>query len=386
MVDQIEDAATPQPHQAGGGGQLPRTWVDVDLSAVRHNTAVLTPPHSDLLVMIKGNGFGHGAVEIARTVLAAGAHWLGASFIADGIELRSASPDAPILVTTEALPGEEEPALRASLDMTVYSQDAINRLGEASRRVGTTPRVHIKLNTGLNRVGAPPKDAVALTNQAVAAGLEVRGLWTHFANSEQLDDPTTDAQLHRLLAAAAALEAAGHRRPRLHAANTAAILAHPSTHLDLVRAGIGIFGFAPDAALPRAGELIPALSWCTSVRHVKRLDAGQGVSYGFTARTSKPTTVATLPVGYFDGYPRCLSNRGDVLIRGRRCRVLGAIAMDQMLIDCADEPIEVGDEVVLIGAQGDQTVTALELATAAGTVVDEILGGISARAPRFYRT
>ncbi|MCV7225781.1 alanine racemase [Mycolicibacterium komossense] len=356
----------------------------MDLAAVRHNTAVLTPHRSALLVMVKGNAYGHGAFEIARTVLDAGAQWLGVSFVEEGIGLRSASLTAPILVTTEAPRGDEERALRAGLDLTVYSFAAIDRVADAGRRTGTTPRVHIKLNTGLNRVGAPPEQAAALADRAVAAGLDVRGVWTHFAVAEQLGNPATETQLNRMLVAAETIRSSGRCDPWLHAANTAAILAYPEAHLDMVRAGIGIYGYLPDHDLPRAHEIEPALAWRTSVSHVKRLAAGQGVSYGFTARTTAPTTVATVPVGFADGYPRRLSNRADVLVHGRRFPIMGTIAMDQMLIDCGDQPVDVGDDVTLIGAQGAQVVTVDELAALAGTIADEILCGIHPRVPRHY--
>lgn len=384
VVDRPARVSNSQVHQSAVSSARPRTWVEVDLAAVRHNTAVLTPPDSALLVMVKGNAYGHGAVEVARTVLAAGAQWLGVSFVEEAIDLRSASLAAPILVTTETTPGDEERALRTGLDLTVYSFAAIDRVAEAGRRTGTTPRVHIKLNTGLNRVGAAPEQASALADHAVANGLDVRGVWTHFAVAEQAGNPATEAQLNRMLMATETIQSVRRCDLWLHAANTAAILAYPQAHLDMVRAGIGIYGCLPDHGLPRAGEIEPTLTWRTSVSHVKRLDAGQGVSYGFTARTTAPTTVATVPVGFADGYPRCLSNRAHVLIRGHRFPVMGTIAMDQMLIDCGDQPIEVGDEVTLIGAQGAQVLTVDELAELAGTIVDEILCGIHPRVPRHY--
>jgi alanine racemase len=244
--------------------------------------------------------------------------------------------------------------------------------------------VHLKVNTGLNRVGVATAGALGLVGHAVGAGLDVRGVWTHFAVADDVDHPATALQLARLRDAVRDITAAGHPTGLLHAANTAAILAHPGAHLDLVRAGIGIYGLSPDAALPGAGDLVPVLSWRTTVTYVKRVEAGEGVSYGFTARTARPATVATIPVGFADGYPRCLSNRGEALIRGTRFPILGTIAMDQMLVDCGDDVVDVGDEVVLIGRQGSHVVTAEELAGLAGTIVDEILCGISTRVPRRY--
>lgn len=361
-----------------------RTWVEVDLAALQHNVAVLSRPKSALLAMVKGNGYGHGAVEVARAVLRSGARWLGVSFIDEAVALRSAGFTASILVTTETIGGQEQRALEADIDLTVYSHRSIDALAYASRCTHTTPRVHIKVNTGLNRVGAPADEVVALVNHAAKAGLNVCSLWTHFAVAEDLTNPTTSVQLDKLLKAAASLRAAGHRIPLLHAANTAAILAHPAAHLDMVRAGIGLYGFSPDDTLPRAKELLPTLSWHTRVTHVKRVNAGEGISYGFTAHTTRPTTIATLPVGFADGYPRVLSNRAHVLVNGRRFPVVGTIAMDQMLIDCGDEAVEVDDTATLIGGHGTQAVTVPELSTLAGTIVDELLCGISTRVPRRY--
>ncbi|OBC10044.1 alanine racemase [Mycobacterium sp. 852013-50091_SCH5140682] len=360
-----------------------RTWAEVDAAAIRHNVAILTPPSSALLVMVKGNAYGHGAFEVARMLSELGVDWLGVSFVDEGLALRARTLATPILVTTEAAAGEERRAVEAELDLTVYSASAIERLAEVSARTGLKPRVHIKVNTGLNRVGVPPAAVASLTSHALSAGLKVRSIWTHFAVAEETANPATEVQLSLLLGAAAKV-GVGAGRPWLHAANTAAILAHPHAHLDLVRAGIGAYGYLPDDQLPRADQFIPALSWRTRVTHVKRLAAGEGISYGFTGRTSQPTTVATVPVGFADGYPRNLSNRGHVLISGQRHPIIGTIAMDQMMVNCSDAPVAVGDEVTLIGAQDDQVISAEEIATLAGTIVDEILCSIHPRVPRHF--
>ena len=366
-------------------GAFARTWVDVDTSALRRNIELLTPPTGVLLVMVKGNAYGHGTVEVARVALESGAQWLGVSFVSEGLELRAANVNAPILVTTEVTPGEELRAVEADLDLTIYSEGCVDRLSVAARRLGLTPRVHLKINTGLNRVGAQPDSAPGLARRAADAGLRIRGIWTHFAVAEELDNPASDVQLALLCETSARINLPnGASRPLLHAANTAAILARADTHLDMVRAGIGVYGYLSDRELPRADEFAPALSWRAMVSFVKRVDAGQGISYGFTAQTSRPTTIATVPVGFADGYPRCLSNRGEVLIGGRRHSITGTIAMDQMLIDCGDERVDVGDEVTLLGRQGSHTITADELAHLAHTISDEILCRIHPRVPRRY--
>lgn len=363
---------------------LRRSDVWVDLSAIRHNVNVLTAPPAALLVMVKGDGYGHGRVEVARTVIDAGAHWLGVTFVEEGVELRQALPETPVLLTTEAAPGEDEVAVMSDLDMTVYSHRALDAIAKFATGSGKAARVHIKVNTGLNRVGASCADVLSLVRHAFSAGIEVRGLWTHFAVADDVTDPTTNRQLARLLDTVASVRAAGYPVPIVHAANTAAILAHPNAHLNMVRAGDGIYGISPGDALPRADELKPALTWRTVVRHTKPVAAGEGVSYGFTGRATRTTTVATLPVGFADGFPRILSNRAHVLINGTRRPVIGTIAMDQMMVDCGDEPVAYGDEVTLIGLQGNEVITVDELAGLAGTVADEILCGISQRVPRRY--
>ena len=359
--------------------------MDVDTAAIRRNAELLTPPTGVLLVMVKGNAYGHGTSEVARVVLEAGAQWLGVSFVSEGLDLRAANINAPILVTTEATPGEELRAVEADLDLTVYSEGAIDRLGAAARLSGLTPQIHLKVNTGLNRVGTQPTSAPALAQRATDAGLHIRGVWTHFAVAEEPDNPSSDDQLALLLETSSQISMPDSAsRPMMHAANTAAILTRPEAHLDMVRAGIGVYGYLTGHGLPHADDFAPALSWRASVSFVKRVEAGQGISYGLTARTTRPTTIATVPVGFADGYPRCLSNRGEVLIGGRRHSIIGTIAMDQMLIDCVDERVDVGDEVTLIGSQGRHTITAEEVARLADTITDEILCRIHPRVPRRY--
>jgi alanine racemase len=236
----------------------------------------------------------------------------------------------------------------------------------------------------MHRVGVwPPDAAAAFCRDVVDAGLRVEGLWTHFAASES-DEAGTREQLARLLAAREALEAAGIAPSMLHAANSAATILYPEAHLDLVRPGAAVYGVDPGGGLgPRAG-LRPALSWRSAVTMVKRLPAGERLSYGWRYTLDRESTVATVPVGYEDGYPRALGGRAEVLIRGRRHRVAGTVTMDQLLVDCGDAEIAPGDEVVLLGAQGAERITAEDLAAHLGTIGYEIVTAISERVPREY--
>jgi len=245
--------------------------------------------------------------------------------------------------------------------------------------------VHLKVDTGMHRVGVwPPAAAAGFARAVVAAGLELEGLWTHFACSEE-DEALTRRQLGELVAVNDELRAGGGQTRYLHAANSAATILYPETHLDMVRPGAAIYGIDPGGGLAARAGLRPALTWRSAVTMVKRLRAGEAVSYGHRYRLERDANVATVPVGYEDGYARVLSSRADVLIRGRRHRVAGTVTMDQILVDCGDHDVTPGDEVVLIGQQGGERITAEELAGLIGTIGYEVVTTISERVPREYR-
>jgi alanine racemase len=359
------------------------TVVEVDLDAVRHNVRALTPPGSQLMAVVKSDAYGHGAVPVARAALDAGATWLGVALVEEGIELRDAGIEAPILVLSEFPRGSEKDALASGLTPTVYSEAGVDGVAEAARAVGRSTAVHLKVDTGMHRVGLwPPEAAPELARRIVDADLVLEGLWTHFASAET-DDHLTREQLDRLLGAAAAVRAAGIEPALLHAANSAGTIRFPESHLDLVRVGVALFGLAAGPGLD-AG-LQPALTWRSAVTVVKRLPAGERISYGQTYELERDSTMATVPVGYEDGFSRLLSNRAEVLIGGTRRRVAGTVTMDQLVVDCGDAEVAVGDDVVLIGAQGEERITAEELAGHIGTIGYEIVCAISERVPREHR-
>jgi alanine racemase len=359
------------------------TVVEVDLDAVRHNVRTLTPPGSQVMAVVKSDAYGHGAVPVARAALGAGATWLGVALVEEGIELRDAGIDAPILVLSEFPRGSDKDALASGLTPTVYSEAGVASVAEAATAVGRHTAVHLKVDTGMHRVGLwPPEAAPELARRIVDAGLILGGMWTHFASAES-DDHMTREQLDRLLRASAAVRAAGIEPGLLHAANSAGTIRFPESHLDLVRPGVAIYGLAAGPGLD-AG-LRPALSWRSAVTMVKRLPAGERISYGQTYALERDTTVATIPVGYEDGFSRLLSNRAEVLIRGVRRRVAGTVTMDQIVVDCGDDDAALGDDVVLIGAQGEERITAEELAGRMGTIGYEIVCAISSRVPREHR-
>ncbi|HXF57007.1 MAG TPA: alanine racemase [Actinomycetota bacterium] len=356
----------------------------VDLDAVRHNVRLLRPERAELMAVVKADGYGHGAVPVARAALEAGASWLGVALVEEAVALREAGIRAPVLLLSECSPGAEREAVEAGLTPTLYTAEGLRRLGAAARAAGRPVAVHVKLDTGMHRVGLPPEEAVAFCARVKEAGLELEGLWTHFALADEPEDPFTAEQLKRFLEAADRVASALGRPRYLHAANSAAVLAHPEAHLDLVRVGIAMYGLPPGPALAGRADLRPAMSLRTRVAMVKRVAAGEGISYGLRYRLARESTIATLPVGYADGYSRLLSSRGQVLIRGRRYPVAGTVCMDQVMVDCGDDPVEPGDEAVLFGRQGEEQVTADEVAGWMGTISYEVLCGVSARVPRRY--
>ena len=360
------------------------TVAEIDLDAVRHNVRTLKPARAELLAVVKADGYGHGDVQVARAALHAGASRIGVALVEEGVRLRDHGVSAPILVLSEFPPGSEKEALTAGLTPSVYTPEGLAGLADASEALDRAVGVHLKLDTGMHRVGLwPPAEAPAFARKVVDAGLVLEGLWTHFALAE--DDPeATRAQLKLLLEARDALAREGIRPTFVHAANSAATIGLPETHLDLVRPGIALYGLDPGGGLGPGAGLRAALTWRSSVAMVKRLTAGERVSYGWRYELERDAMMATVPVGYDDGYRRELGGKADVLIGGRRHRVAGVVTMDQLLVDCGDAEVASGDEVVLIGAQGDERITAEELAGRTRTIGYEIVTSIGARVPREY--
>jgi alanine racemase len=356
------------------------TRVEVDLDAIRHNVRALKPEEAELMAVVKADAYGHGDVAVARAALEAGATWVGVALVEEGLRLRDAGIEAPILVLSEVAPGSESPAVAADLTPSLYSEAALERLSEAAngREIG----VHVKVDTGMHRVGVyPPEATRAFVERVVSRGLRLEALWTHYASASE-DEKTTLLQLECFLGVVEEVRAAGYAPTLLHTANSASTILYPETHFDLVRTGIAMYGLEPAPGVADGLGLRPALTWRSSVAVTKRLPAGERVSYGHRYRLERDANVATVPVGYADGYPRILSSRADVLIRGHRCRVAGSVTMDQLIVDCGDVPVEAGDDVVLLGRQGEETVAAEDLARQAETIGYEIVTGIGARVPR----
>ena len=360
---------------------------EVDLDAIAHNVRVLrrAVAPAAVWVVVKADGYGHGAVRVARAALAAGASGLCVAFVQEGVQLRQAGIDAPVLVLSEQPLETIADLVTHRLTPTVYTERYADEL--ARHAVGTLA-VHVKVDTGMQRVGARPAAVGRLMAHVngLAPRRHVAGLFTHLACADEPDHPANDAQLDLLDRVLADL---GPAAPAVvHAANSAGALALPRARRSLVRCGIAVYGVSPGAGVDHlVGELRPALRLVARVAHVKRVDAGSHVSYGWRHRFVRDTTVATVPIGYADGVPRRLGTLADrpgadVLVGGRRHPIVGVVTMDQLVVDVGDTDIAVGDEVVLLGAQGGDRIRAEDWADRLRTIGYEIVCGIGGRVPR----
>ena len=363
---------------------------DVDLTAVAHNVDALRRAVAPALLcaVVKADGYGHGAIAVSEAAIAAGADWLAVALVEEGAVLRKAGIQAPILLLSQPRLADLAAVVRYDLRATIHSSMAAELLAVAARDQGKVARVHLKVDTGMNRVGVAPEDALAVAREIERRPeLELEGVFTHCAVADEPDNPFTDVQLDRFEVVLDQLADAGISPALRHAANSATAIVHPRGRYDLVRAGISVYGIAPAPGLAAELGLRPAMTLRAEVSMVKRVPAGEGISYGLRHRTERETTVATVPIGYADGVPRRLGLvGGSVLIGGVRRPILGVVTMDQLMVDCGDDHVEVGDEVVLIGRQGDEEISAEEWAGLLDTIAYEIVCGIGPRVPRFYRS
>ncbi len=366
-------------------------WVEIDRAALAGNIRRFRTLVGDrrLMAVVKANAYGHGMPETAGIVLEAGADWLGVFSSAEGLALRAAGIEVPVLVLGPVHPGSTAQAVGAGLRLTVASEAAADTLC----RVSGGPRTaHLKIETGTNRQGLFGEALVATARRLRDAGVTVEGAYTHFADIEDTTDHAfAEHQLRRFNESLGQLRDAGIDIPVPHTACSAAAILFPDTYFEMVRVGIGMYGLWPSGetrvsarSLGRnALDLAPVMTWKTRIAQVKTVAAGEFVGYGRTVRTTRETRLAVLPVGYSDGYDRRLSGVGHVLVRGARAPVLGRICMNLMMVDGTDVPgIDTGDEVVLLGRQGDEVITAEHLARLAGTINYEIVTRAAPGAPR----
>lgn len=364
------------------------TKVEVNLQHIRQNLHAARQhlyPGSEIMAVVKADGYGHGAVAVAKTALHAGAAWIGVALAEEGVVLRKNEIDAPILILGYSSRDQIRLAISERLDITVYDMETLDEVRKAAAELGREAAVHVKVDTGMGRLGiqAEALDESWLKRLTDSPRIWWRGLFSHLAESEAEDPAYTRRQLSRFLDLVELLRRRDAIPPWLHLANSGGTFKYPGTHFNMVRFGLGLYGLPPYPAI--ADALRPALSWTSQVAFIKRVPAGFPVGYGRTFTTPGPMQLAGVPVGYADGYRRGLSNRASVLIRGRRYPVVGRISMDQMTVAIPpDHPVARGDTVTLIGEDGTERITADELAEILGTISYEVVCGIGTRVPRFY--
>ena len=360
-----------------------QTFAQVDLDAYRRNIRSvrnIIGPDVKLMAVVKANAYGHGLVQIAKAAQDAGVDYLDVSLVEEGIVLRQAGIHLPILVLSGLTGPSAEEALKSSLSLTVFTLDQLTEASAAAGRLGVQARVHLKLDTGMNRIGMKSQDELRSLMSAMKSlpGICLEGAYTHFACADSPDTDMTDRQLARFLEMAELLPDG----ILLHASGSSAALNRPDARLSMVRVGIALYGYSP---VPTAVPLQPVLSWVAEITHVKEVSPGETISYGATVTANRHMRVATLALGYGDGYSRLLSNRAQVLINGKRCKVLGRICMDQTMVDVTDAgPVAVGGRATIIGRDGGESISAQELANLSGTIPYETLIAISPRVPRVY--
>ncbi len=357
----------------------------VDLSAIAANVAGVRKrvgPSPHVMAVVKADGYGHGAVAVARAALASGADWLGVALPEEGEELRRAGIMGPILVLGLIQPEEACKVVEAGLDQAVASEELVAAVGRAAARVGKVIHVHLKVETGMGRIGVAPGEAVPLARRvAREKGLALRGVFSHLATADKADKTFAHEQLACFEAALSALRGAGIEVPLRHIANSAAILDLPEATYDMVRPGIMMYGLPPSDEVTKSVPLRPAMTLVTRVAAVKGVPARTSISYGRTFTTKRRSVIATLPLGYADGLSRRLSNRWEVSIRGARVPLVGTICMDMCMADVTDlSEVERGEEAVLFG----EAPSATQMAERLGTINYEVVCAVGKRVPRVY--
>lgn len=374
---------------------LKRTWAEVDLDKIEANYLAIrayVSPQSKIMTIVKADGYGHGAPFVAKAFDDAGTDWFGVSNIEEAEQLRIAGIEKPILILGYTPPEFAGMLIKQRVTQTLFSMEYGEQLSAAAKEAGGTVDVHLKLDTGMSRIGFlfhGEEDAPDLLQDGAAAAalpnLRIDGVFTHFAVSDEPGNPFTRTQFERFIRAVALLEEQGLRFSLRHCCNSAGLLNYPEMQLDMVRPGIILYGLTPAVGMPLPIELQPAMALKTMLFQTKTLTPGTPVSYGMIYRTPSARRVGTLPIGYADGYARSLSDRADVLIHGKRARIVGRVCMDQCMADVTDIPnAQSGDVVTVIGRDGGETVSMEEIAAQMGTINYETACLIGKRVPRVF--
>lgn len=361
------------------------TWAEVNLNNLSYNfnqVKKMLAAETKIMVTVKADAYGHGLIPVAKRLESSKVDFLGVASIDEGIKLRKASLNLPILILGLALKKDIAPLFKYKLTPTVCDEKFTLALSNKAKRHGKSINVHIKVDTGMGRIGVLHRDAEKLVKKIHKMKfINIEGIFTHFAFAD-LNRDFTLYQIDLFNRLIQKLNKARIYIPLVHAANSIGIIDYKNSHFNMVRPGLVIYGLYPKENLKI--KLKPVLSLKTKVIFIKRVPGGYGISYGHDYITKKTTTIVTLPIGYGDGYPRNLSNQAPVLIRGKRFKICGKICMDQIMVDVGDCPLRIGDEVVLVGSQGKNKITAEELAKLSGTIPYEIACGLGSRIPRVY--
>lgn len=362
-------------------------WAEIDLGCIRRNVArvkATLAPGTLMLNVVKANGYGHGEVEAAGAAIDGGADWLGVARVEEGSALRRAGIVTPILLLAEPPLGAVGAAIANNLTPTIYTAGTLDAFNNAALEAGTVAWVHLKVDTGMHRYGVAPAgvmDFIELIDSL--KGINLTGLWTHFAVAEDVTNSFTQQQ-YKLFGEV--VDSLGERSAGLirHLCNSSGTLTLPDGHFDMVRTGIVTYGIHPSPGLVPLVDLEPAMSWKSRVGLTKRLAAGEAISYGQRYTMPEDGFVSTIPCGYADGLRRLLSNNGEVLIRGKRFGICGTITMDHFLVDTGQDELQPGEEVVILGCQGNECISAQEIADRLDTIAYEVVCGISSRVARIY--
>lgn len=366
-------------------------WVEIDLDNIGYNVRALKQliaPGVKLMAVVKANGYGHGVIPVANAALHNGAEQLAVAILNEGLQLRKAGFGVPILILGYTPPEQAAEVVKNNLTQTVYTLADAQALSWAAIQQRKTARVHIKIDTGMSRLGFVPgsEGVQQIVELSKLPNLNVEGIYSHFADADNDDKTYSEQQFLLFQNLLFQLEQHGVKIPIRHCANSAAIIDLPQTHLDMVRAGISMYGYYPSDLVNKSRvQLKPGFSLKAQVAHVKTVPSGTSISYGCTFTTTQASQIATIPLGYADGFPRALANRGEMLIHGHKAPVVGRVCMDQCMVDVTGiEGVQSGDEAVIIGAQGDQVLTVEDFAKQLDTINYEVICMIRQRVPRIY--
>jgi len=371
-------------------GSYRSTWAEISLDAIQHNVKAfkrhIKPQQAKLMAVVKADGYGHGSVEVAKAAIEAGADYLAVAFLDEALVLRNAGIDFPLLVLGYTEPEGVEAAIENDITLTVFTKEVIKQIEHVAEEKKKRAHIHLKIETGMNRIGIRDSEvALELVQSLSSDYVQLEGAFTHFADADSTDATYTRKQFNTFTAVMDYLEKNGVHIPIKHCCNSAGTIQYPNMHLDMVRVGISLYGLYPSEHLRRDITLIQAMSFKTKPVLVKTVDAGEPISYGCTFTPKEKSVIATIPVGYADGFSRLLSNRGEVTVHGKRAPIVGRICMDQSMIDVTDVgEVETSDIVTIFGEPSEGYIYMGEVADIIGTIHYEIACLIGKRVPRVY--